>query len=170
LSTYTLDFDTIQQVMRAHRKTGILYAEVASGVMKLRESCRIEIKIITGDIAACTIVGNSGRYLTGTEATQELVRLGRIRWTFTPQQMGATSIAPIVPSERDFSPYPRRAASLDQEQMRNWPRLHRSVFALADGTKSIIKIAEVLVVPPEIVNKVLQDLQSIGVITMGSRN
>jgi hypothetical protein len=73
-------------------------------------------------------------------------------------------------SERDSSPYPRRAAYLDQEQMRNWPRLHRSVFALADGTKSIIKIAEVLVVPPEIVNRVLQDLQSIGVITMGPRN
>jgi hypothetical protein len=170
LSTYTLDFDTIQQVMRAHRKTGILYAEIASGVMKLREPCRIEIKIITGDIATCTIVGSSGRYLTGAEATQELARLGRIRWTFTPQQPAATLVAPVMPSERDTSPYPRRTAYLDQEQMRNWPRLHRSVFALADGTKSIIKIAEVLVVPPEIVNKVLQDLQSIGVITMGPRN
>jgi hypothetical protein len=169
LSTYTLDFDTIQQVMRAHRKTGILYAEIASGVMKLRESCRIEIKIMAGDIAACTIVGNSGRYLTGAEATQELARLGRIRWTFTPQQVAATSASPLAPPERDAS-YPRRAAYLDQEQMRNWPRLHRSVFALADGTKSIIKIAEVLVVPPEIVNKVLQDLQSIGVIIMGPRN
>ena len=170
MSTYTLDFDTIQQVMRAHRKTGILYAEAPSGVGKLREACRIEIKIMAGDIASCTVVGNSGRYLTGTEASQGLARLGRIRWTFTPQQGGGTSATPVIPTQKEVSPYPRRSAYLDQEQMRSWPRLHRSVFALADGSKSIIKIAEVLVVPPEIVNKVLQDLQSIGVITIDSRN
>jgi hypothetical protein len=168
LSTYTLDFETIQQVMQEHRKTGLLYAEIPSGVVKLRESCRVEIKIVTGAIASCAIVGVSGRRLIGKDATHELARLGRIRWTFTAQQEAttpsqATSSGPLpgVPAT-----FPRQYTYLSQAQMRTWPRLHRAVFALADGTKSIIKIAEILSVPPDLVEKTLRELQSIGVIIM----
>lgn len=48
--------------------------------------------------------------------------------------------------------------------MHNLSRLHRAVFALADGTKSAAKIAEMLSTSPDLVDKALSDLRSIGVI------
>lgn len=172
MSTYTLDFETIQQVMQEHRRTGFLSAEIPSGVMRLRESCRIEITLMAGAISSCAIIGSSGRQLTGKEAAQELARLGRLRWTFTPQQEAAR---PSQPASVSFSPgttalYPRQYTFLSQTQMRNWPRLHRAVFALADGTKSTLKIAEILSISPDIVEKTLRDLQSIGVIVIEPNN
>jgi hypothetical protein len=172
LSTYTLDFETIQQVMQEHQKTGFLYAEVPSGVAQLRESCRIEIKIMAGVIASCIVIGASGQRLTGKEAAQGLARLGRLRWTFTPQQEVAAQVAPSSLAPGEVTIFPRRYTYLEQAQMRAWPRLHRATFALADGTKSIVKIAEILSVSPDLVNKTLRELQSIGVIVMepGNRN
>ena len=171
---YTLDFETIKQVMREHQKTGFLYADAPSGVNSLREPCRIEIKIMAGSVVSSTIVGSSGRRLTGKDADKELSRLGRIRWTFTPQQEVVTPqpappvITPAVPTDISF--LPRRSVQLEQWQMRSWPRMHRAVFALADGTKSVMKIAEILSAPPDQVVKTLRDLQSIGVVTMGPHN
>ncbi len=170
MSTYTLDFETIQQVMQEHQQTGLLYAELASGAMHLRESCRIEIKIMAGAVASCAIIGNSGRSLTGREATQELTRVGRIRWTFVPQQ--ESTVQPMSPSliSREAVTVPRRYTYLSQAQMRTWPRMHRAVFALADGTKSIVKIAGILSVSPDLVSKTVRDLRSMGVLTMELEN
>jgi hypothetical protein len=170
---YTLDFETIKQVMQEHQKSGFLHAEVPSGVASLREPCRIEISIQAGAIASCTIIGSSGKRLTGKNATDALSRLGRLYWTFTPQQ------EVVAPPRRETSPipvptadslFPRRIAYLDQHQMRNWSRLHRAIFALADGTKSAAKIAEMLSTSPDLVSRALRELQTIGVIAMGPHN
>jgi hypothetical protein len=170
---YTLDFETIQQVMQEHQKTGFLFAELPSGVVGLRESCRVEIKIMAGSIASCAIVGKSGRRLTGKEAAQGLARLGRLRWTFTPQQEVPALTAPLspIPGEATVAVFPRRyVVYLDQQQMRTWSRMHRAVFSLADGTKSVVKIAEILSTSPDLVEKVLRELQSIGVIILEPRS
>jgi hypothetical protein len=108
--------------------------------------------------------------LTGKEAEQALVRLGQLRWTFTQQEVIALPAAPVlVPTVDSF--YPRRTGRvLEQGQMRSWPGLHRLVFALADGTKSVMKIAEALSTPPDLVDRALRDLQSIGVIAMEPYN
>jgi hypothetical protein len=164
---YNLDFETIKLVMQEHQKTGFLYAEIPSGTARLRESCRIEIEIMTGSFVFCTLIGNSGRRLTGKEAEKELSRLGRLSWTFTPRQEATLpqSTAP-VPALLKLPIFPRRIARLEQWQMRNWSRMHWAVFALVDGTKSSTKIAEMLSVPSDQVEKALRDLQSIGVIAL----
>jgi hypothetical protein len=168
---YTLNFETIKQMMQAYQQTGSLYAEMPSGVGRLREPCRIEIDVVSGQITSCAVIGSSGRYLTGKEAMRELARLGRLNWTFTPreEQSVETLPTPSTPlkavEERNL--LPRRIVYVDPVQMRNWPRVHRAVFALADGTKNVVKIAEVLSVPPDIVEKALKELQSIGVIAFG---
>ena len=170
MSTYTLDFETIQQVMQEHQKTGILSAEVASGTVRLREACRIEIKIMAGTVSSCVIVGSSGRRLTGREAAQELARMGRLRWTFISQQESAVQLASSGLVFKESAVLPRRSIYLSQEQMRTWSRMHRAVFALADGTKSSVKIAEILSVSPDLVDKMVRELQSIGVIVMETGN
>ncbi len=161
---YTLDFETIRQVMQAHQKTGSLQAEMPSGVASLREPCHIEINIMAGTIISCTIIGNSGRYLIGEKAIQELFRLGQLNWTFTSEQKAAvqpTASSAFEPGEFFFS---RRIARLEPWQMSNLSRLHRAVFALVDGTKNAAKIAGMLSTSPDLVNKALNDLQSLGII------
>jgi biotin operon repressor len=162
---YTLDFKTIKQVMQAHQKTGSLHAKMPSGIASLREPCQIEIIIMAGAIASCTIIGNSGRYLTGENAIQELSRLGQLSWTFTPKQEGGGKRSTGLLPAGDFSFFSRRVARLEPWQMNNLSRLHRAVFALVDGTKSAAKIAEMLSTSPDLVNKALNDLQSLGIIT-----
>ncbi len=167
---YTLDFETIRQMMQAYQQTGFLYAEVPSGIGSLREPCRIEINIFSGNITSCTIVSIRGRRLAGKEAVQELSRLGRLRWTFTPQEEAVVQ-EPLSLTSGENPLLPQRTiVQLEQGQMRNFSRLHRAVFALVDGTKSATKIAEMLSTSPELIDKALRDLQSIGVIVFGRQN
>jgi len=174
VAVYNLDFETIKQMMQAYQQTGFLSAEVPSGVASLREPCRIEVNIMSGLITSCTIVGNSGQRMTGKKTVQEISRLGRLNWTFTPKSEAVTQPeqSALTPGERYV--FPRRTTiRLEQRQMQNLSRLHRAVFALADGTKSSTKIAEMLSTSPDLVDKALNDLQSIGVIVLdkkGGRN
>lgn len=164
---YSLDFETMMQVMREHQKTGFLYADVSSKIANMREPCYIEIVITEGAVISCAIVGNSGQRLTGKEAVRELSRLGQLRWTFTLNEKVAVPPTPPVQEEVFL---PSRTVYLEQWQMSDWSRMHRMVFALADGTKSITKIAEVLSASPSVISKILQDLQSINVVAMMPQN
>ena len=166
---YTLDFETIRQVMQAHQKTGSLHAELPTGCVSLREPCYVEITIMAGAIVSCIIVGNSGRCVAEEKATQELSRLGQLNWAFTPQQETVTrSAQPSLALGENFS-FPRRIAHLERWQMSSLSRLHRAVFALTDGTKSATKIAEILSASPGLVDKALNDMQAMGIIAMGQQ-
>lgn len=165
---YTLDFETMKQVMQEHQKTGILYADLPTGSAGINEPCRVEVKIMAGKVASCSIVTGSGRRLTEKESVQKLSRLGQLYWTFVPQQ--EVSDRPAFPASAQRVILPQRTVYLEQWQMRSWPRLHRSVFALADGTRSVPKIAGILSTSLDLVEKALSDLQSIGVIAMEPQN
>ncbi|HEY7420222.1 MAG TPA: hypothetical protein VH593_33905 [Ktedonobacteraceae bacterium] len=177
---YNLDFETMKQVMQEHQKTGLLYADVATGVTSIREPCFIEISLVAGTIVSCSLISKSGRRLTGEQAAKEIARLGQLRWNFTPKEgTAAQSMAPVFPQPVSPTPpsypaeialFPARTVNLDQWQVRSWPRTHRAVFALADGTKNIEKIAAMLSLPPATVYKACMDLQSIEVLIMGPQN
>lgn len=164
---YTLDFETMKQVMQEHQKTGFLVAETPSAVKNLRGPCRIEIMLKAGGVVSCTLVGSNGGQLTGKDAAQALIQLGRLRWTFMPEPAAVAPPERPAPTTEEIFLFPRQSAWLEQEQIRSWPRMHRAVFALADGTKDIVKIAEMLSTSPDVVDGALRDLRSIGVITMG---
>lgn len=162
---YNLDFDTMKQVMQEHRKTGHLFAEVPSGIAGMQGPCHIEITLESGRVVSCFIVGRNGQRLTEKDSVRQIARLGRLKWTFTHQE---DIIAPSQSTGalEKISFYPRRLVHLEQSQMQSWSRTHRMVFALADGTRGARKIAEMLSIAPELVDKALVDLQAIGVITM----
>ncbi len=162
----------------------------------MREPCRIEINIMAGTIVSCSIFGKSGRRLTGEKAVKEISRLGQLRWNFTsqgeaaPQPMSPAPwqpMSPFLPPSTSPSPpspmspvppapsietslFPMRTTNLGQQQMRTWTRTHRAVFALADGTKNIEKIAAMLSISPATVYKAVLDLQSLGVLILGPQN
>jgi hypothetical protein len=165
---YTLDFNTIRQMMLAYHQTGLLTAEVPSGVMGLRGPCRIEVVLSEGRVTLCTLISVEGEWLKGKEAEQVVMTLGRLNWTFTAQaETKVESFTSQVAVTKPLPVVPYRLLMVRQEQMRDWPRLHRSVFALVDGTKDATKIAGMLSVSPNVVEKALNDLQSIGVIAFG---
>ena|SRR5579859_1002523 len=214
---YTLDFDTMKQVMQAHRKTGLLTADVPAGFMGIKEPGRIEIVFEAGTMIGCTIVGVSGWRITSKDAITQIARIGQLFWNFVPQAKpeqgeplsaqtpsgplpqvriqrppisGMTPTTqplsssqqglPMTPGPQNLIParnfagdmllIPRRAIASDQGQTRSWPRIHRQIFALADGTRNSGKIAEMLSIAPEQVAKALHELQAIGAITLGSQN
>lgn len=163
---YTLDFETMMQVMQGHRKTGLLYADVPAGTAGIREPCRIEIKLEAGNMVSCFLITESGQRLTQGDAIKRIARFGTLHWDFLPQAAIAPPALPaprVIPSPENTL-FPRRIASVEQWQMQSWPHLHRRIFVLADGTRSLAKIAEILSVPPVSVERVLRDLQSIRVI------
>jgi hypothetical protein len=50
--------------------------------------------------------------------------------------------------------------------MRSWPPMHKQVYGLADGTKSVAELAEQLSTTPKVIEGILRDLRSIQVISM----
>jgi len=52
----------------------------------------------------------------------------------------------------------------EQGVISSWPRKHRQIFALVDGKRSVGQIAAMLKLPPAIVEAIVDDLQSLGVI------
>lgn len=162
---YNLDIDTMMQVMQIHQQTGVLQANVSPKAAGVKETGRIEVAISSGSMVSCTITYNSGRRLVGKKAHQELVGLGRLDWTFTPQlDLPIQSKPASHNSGANTLSFPQRVASPAQQVMSSWPRMHRQVFALIDGTKSCTKIAEILSRPPSVIEQVLGDLQEMRVI------
>lgn len=86
-----------------------------------------------------------------------------------PQEESAGLPDTFFAPQEEMAVFPQRIIYLDQAQIQSWPRLHRMVFALCDGTRSITKIAEMLSAAPEQVESALRDLQSIAAIVMGFR-
>jgi hypothetical protein len=169
---YTLDFRTVLQVMQEHQKTGLLYADVPPDAVGMREPCRIEVKLEAGTMVSCSIVTESGQRLSEKESVRKISRLGALVWTFVPLAVAAQPAQPAQPAQSlalvpEHASVPWRTLQVDQWQMRSWPRLHRAIFALADGTRSIAKIAAMLSVPPELVTQAVHDLRAIGVIVIG---
>ena len=161
---YTLDIETMRQIMQKHKQTGHLHADLPSGVPSLRETCHVEIALKDGKMVSCSIA-SSQHLLTGDKAYKELTRLGRIHWTFVPSSPPVTQ--PRLPShslEKKARSRPRRIVEVEPWQMRSWPRQHKLVYELTDGTRNVQEIAKLLSTTPKEIEEILIDLQRILVI------
>lgn len=166
---YTLDVETMRQVMLAHKKTGRLQADLPSGVPSLREPCHVEIALEAGNIVSSAIIARSGFLLTGEKAYQELTRVGRLSWTFIPQSslgIRPELVSQALAMQHPPSPRPRRLVVLEPQQMRPWQRTHKLVYGLVDGKRSVAEIAKLLSTTPEAIEEVLSDLRAIRVVAM----
>jgi hypothetical protein len=164
---YNLDVETMRKIMRTHKKTGYLRADLLSGIPSLRQPCQVEIVLKAGDIVSCSIISNRRQLLTGDKAYQELTRLGQLDWNFVPQLPPAVSSEPAaLPAEKKIIAYPRRIAIVDQWQMRSWHLMHKQVYGLADGKRSVAEIADLLSTTPETIEAILRDLRSVRVIAL----
>jgi hypothetical protein len=154
------------------------------------EPWQARLSLVEGHVVACHVHSqvDGRRLLSGDEALRWLAHWGQreLAWTlkvFTPHQTvphpapagllpPARNVAPpqrvsqpaglILPA-RQVTP-PQRIEQAEQGVDSSWPRKHRQIFALVDGKRSVGHIAAILKQSPEVVEGIVNELQSLGVI------
>ncbi len=178
---YTIDLATILQLLREFRRSGILQAELPSGLPRFKHPCQVVIELSQGEVVSCFVKGTKGQtLLVDHEALQTVSTLGKLNWEFnqspTTPAASASQVSVSSPqasratspptSAYPHSPIPWRLRSVSVAGASNWPPLHRQTFVLVDGNRNVEQIAAILLQPVYIVEGVLQDLRSIGVIAL----
>ncbi len=132
---------------------------------------RAQLTLAEGRVTTCNVQSsvNGRSLLTDGEAIRWLASLGYLTWeraALTPQR---TSL--LVPGDSQTfllqsSMVPRRLAQTGPMGMQTLSRKQRQVYALVDGNRSTERIAVMLCQPLNVVEDIVRDLQSMGVIAV----
>jgi len=191
---YTIDLATLLRLLQEFQRSGILTAELPSGVPGIKEPCHAWVELAEGKIISCHIKSRVGRnLLTGSQALSLLESLGTLDWSLEvvpriTQKLPSVRVSPVtqtLPAMRVPSisqhlpavqvspiaispPIPRRIAQIEQGELNLWPRTHRRVFALVDGSRNVNEIATMLSLTTGVegVMMVLRDLKAMGIIAV----
>ncbi len=184
---YSLDTETMLQLLRERRQTGILATDLPLGTAGVRGRLHAVVTITAGKIVDCRIEESNGQlWVVGEEALQELHRLGTLDWSLTLQQttpklpaiqqtspvlnyspyLQDSSTAVTGPIKREEPQIPVRSMLVEASQMTQWPRTHRMVYAMVDGKNTTKRIAELLSMQTTTLEQILRDLQNMRVITI----
>ena len=172
---YTIDLATMLRLLREFRRSGILQAELPSGLPRLKQACQVVIELSQGEVASCFVKNAGGRtLLANQEALRSVSTLEKLNWVFrqsavtgqesTPPQTVPFAQSPTLPPPPPRSPVPRRLRYVSMTDTERWPLLHRQIFVLVDGRRSVEQIAATLAQPIYTIEGVLRDLRSIGII------
>ena len=176
---YSIDLETMVQLLQEYKQTGLLHAQLPTGIAGIKELCHVEIDVVFGAMTSCRVVSDNGqKQLVGEEAVRELQRMGVVHWELTLKQdmvppvretspiTNIPSFHPVTTRTLSTSLVPRRLVFLNQGQMSSWPRMHRMVYALVDGKNDTNRIAKILSISPEALRQILRDLQGMTVISV----
>jgi hypothetical protein len=169
---YSLSYEMMIQVLRQLGSSGEFYADIpAQGALK--EGGRVVLQVQSGNVVFCLIFNRSGKKLYHNgDAERLLPKLGILDWKLAPPTQNtfvrdAKSVPPVVPEAkpvgriRDLIPKRRM---VPEAMMRTWPTLERSIYSLADGTRTVEQIAKLLSRPTEAVEQVVHTFEITGVI------
>jgi hypothetical protein len=163
--TYQLPVQVVIQVMQGLRERVLLCAPMpALPELGLPEGVASLVVDAQG-VQGCVIRElRTGRTLAENQEALHLVEhCGVLPWMLQPPQQGATWMRPAGASlyggQVDAAPIPARRVTLTPEQLHRLPPVHKKVFALVDGTRSVAQIAHLLSRSPQEMVQVLLDLQ-----------
>lgn len=162
---FYLDFTTILQLLKEFQRSGVLETELPKGIMNTQEPCRLQCKLLQGELTGYQILAGFGETFVVDEGLlRQIESLGPLEWTFGPQQ--ETTASPMHPAHNPASsaaptsavspspvpqPFahfivlvPRRPANLDQNELNILTRQQRRVLALVDGRRNVGQIATLL--------------------------
>ncbi len=168
---YRIDLKTILRIL-AHQ-SGKLDTTL-DYIPGFRERCRAQLLLVEGNVVSCSIEGRDRNLLSGHEALRVLQDMGVLKWTYTPtpQSNPSPHVALLeAPSSRqvpEIHPlsFPTRIRLVEQQEFTSWPRLQRSIYNLADGSKSVEALVRVLSQPYERIVEALSALRIKGVIDL----
>lgn len=149
------------------------------------------VELVNGKIITCSIAKKNGSYLaTGGTALQMLQQAESLKWqiqetsaepgpplpltdlppplqTAPPRYLPAPSTAPLSNSQRYLPPVtvPQRRITPSQSILNSLTPKQRRVLSLADGTRHVSKIAELLAISVEEAQWILGELESMQLIT-----
>lgn len=130
-----------------------------------------QLTLSEGQVTTCHVQSsvNGRSLLTDGEAIRWLASLGYLTWeraAFTPQRTSPLVLGDSQTVLLQSSGVPRRLARAEPVGMHSWSRKQRQVFALVDGNRSTERIAVMLCHPLNVVEDIVHDLQSKGVIAV----
>ncbi|HET8840887.1 MAG TPA: hypothetical protein VFN35_05435, partial [Ktedonobacteraceae bacterium] len=105
---YTIDLTTILQLLREFRRTGILRAELSSGVRDLKQPCLAVIELLDGEVVTCHVKDTKGQTLfQDGEAYDAMASAGKQNWIFTILAEGELPSRQGGPSRSSTGPFSR---------------------------------------------------------------
>ena len=154
------------EVLQQFRPTGEFRAHI-SPQPALKEGGQAVLIVHNGTITSCFILDKAGRKIYHDEETGRLLsRLGVLDWQLAPststasEPMKGAGSPPVAARPVGTKIFYPRHLPVPLSQMRTWTMLQRSVYGLADGTRSSEQIAALLSRPPHIIEQVLRELQA----------
>lgn len=88
---YTIDLDTILQILRGFHKSGTLHGELPARKLDNKVPWQAQLRLLEGEVIACSILNERGAVVrSGEDALKALRRAGNLNWTMVPdaQQTG----------------------------------------------------------------------------------
>ena len=165
---YSLDYDTMTQMLQQFKYSGEVHAVVPPQAA-LKSGGRVILTVFYGTITRCLLQGQVGQKpYHYTDALAIVSRLGVLEWKLASPTCPSTALDTIktmrtAPMGTTAPLYPHHIA-VSHSQMSHWSALHRSVYSLADGTRTIERIACLLARSPNVIEQIIYDLQISGVI------
>ncbi len=168
---YSLEYGMMVQVLRQLKYSGEFHADISSQ-SALRGGGQVIVVVRNGSVVSCFILDRNGLKLyENAEAQRLLPRLGILDWkrasttvtqTTTPVTPPFVPIVKSEPRNSDFISHPQKVPGL---QTHSWSTLQRSVYFLADGTRTIEQIASLLSRPVSTIEQIIHDFETSGVVT-----
>jgi hypothetical protein len=166
---YSLKYEMMVEILQHLGYSGEIRSNIPSQTA-LKEGGQGVLFVQKGSVVSCLIFGKDGRRLYHDAQAQHLLHsIGIVDWQLVPPTEAQT-ISPVPPPpttleaiEQDLIPQQRLPDS--QALMPTWSILERSVFSLADGTRTIEQIAMLLSRPTRTIVQVIYKLDESGVIT-----
>jgi hypothetical protein len=162
---YSLEYGMMLQVLHQLGSSGEFHADIPPQAA-LRQGGYVILHVQDGNVIAGFILNKKGQKLYHDADVQRLLpKLGILDWQLVPSTppKSASPNPPIaVPDvktvHRDEDIIPQRRM-VSPTQMRAWSTLERSVYSLADGTRTIEQIAKLLSRPKEIIGQVIHNFE-----------
>jgi hypothetical protein len=174
---YSLEYEMLLQVLRQLGSSGEFHAEIPSQAA-LREGGYVVLRVQSGNVISCFIVNKKGQKpYHDVEAQRLLPKLGILDWQLVSATEGrhkaqplhdASPVPPLAvpsvkPVERNENFIPQRRM-VSPAQTRTWSTLERSVYSLADGTRTIEQMAKLLSRPVQTIEQVIHHFDVSGII------
>ncbi len=167
MTSYTLPITALLETMGAVGEAIYLHAQLPSLPQISKENCVAEVVLDQGIMHFCAIKTTAGHVvLTQKDAFSLLSQVGDLEWdiVFLQQEVITSPTTQSAAPQRGVGNIPRRTNStLPPARMSSLPHRHRRVLALVDG-RSVEEIARLLSISPDMVEKILLELEQTGFI------
>lgn len=167
---YSLEYKMLLQVLHQLGASGEFQADIPPQAM-LRDGGYVVLHVQNGDVVSCFISNKNGKkWYYDAEVQYLLLKFGILDWQLvssaspeTATSISSPAVSEAKPVERNENFVPQRCM-VSPTRMHDWSILERSVYSLADGTRTIEQMAKLLSRPNQTIEQVIHDFEISGVI------